>query len=440
MVDGIGNGLLSVANLHIFTVRLRNPGFDIVDDRLRLLRPGIVGSNDRQIRHPSADLAHLVPPGFRPVAAAAEETDQSVRVVGAQRPQQAFQRHGIVGIIDHQGKFVGYLHHLRPPFHLRRRKRVLHRLPVHAEMPADGNRCECIVDVESARGSNLHGKLDQPFRRKAHSKAASLIQKSDILRPQIRRRIDPVSFKLAGTAFCDRLPVGIVPVHNPHPALSEQQALTLQVVVKIFMLIFPDMVRLQICKDSEIKDKSLRPVQHQPLRGNLHHHRITARIRHHPKIFLHQIRLGRGVFRMNMRLPDNDFYGADQPHLSACLLQNGLHQIGGGRFAFRSRDADDLHPLCRMPEICRRDKGKRVADIRHTNHRHIRSLRQFYLMFCQQGRRPVAHRVRSELVTVRLCTRYADKQTAFDHLSGIINNIRYISFHRTAHALVRYFL
>ena len=29
VVDGIGNGLLSVANLHIFTVRLRNPGFDM---------------------------------------------------------------------------------------------------------------------------------------------------------------------------------------------------------------------------------------------------------------------------------------------------------------------------------------------------------------------------------------------------------------------------
>mgnify|MGYP002508795914 CR=1 FL=1 len=107
------------------------------------------------------------------------------------------------------------------------------------------------------------------------------------------------------------------------------------------------------------------------------------------------------------------------------------------------RDITDVIYLCRMPEICRRDKGKRVADIRHTNHRHIRSLRQFYppqsylvqkyfrmmadagcdtvvMEVSSQGR---AHRVRSELVTVRLCTRYADKQTAFDHLSGIINNI-----------------
>ena len=181
-------------------------------------------------------------------------------------------------------------------------------------------------------------------------------------------------------------------------------------------------------------------MQHQPLGGNLHHHRITACVRHHPKIFLYQIGLGRSVLRMDMRLSGYDFYGADQPHLPPSLLQNGLHQIGGGGFALRARNAYDLQLPCGVAEERRRDKGQRIVHILHADHRHIRPFRQFHLMLREQCRRPGTHRIRRKLMAVRFSPRYADKQAARCHLSGIIDNICYFLFCRAAHALVRYFL
>ena len=78
MFNGISDGFLAVADLYIFSVRLRHTGLDIVDNILRFLEPGIVGSNDGQIRQPAADLSHLETTLSGTVAAAAKQADQSV--------------------------------------------------------------------------------------------------------------------------------------------------------------------------------------------------------------------------------------------------------------------------------------------------------------------------------------------------------------------------
>ncbi len=339
-------------------------------------------------------------------------------------------------VIDHQGKLIRHAHRLRPAFHLGRRKGSLYLRPIHTEMPADGDGRQRIVNVEFSGGSRLHRKLSQPAGRKTHAQTPAFVQERDVLRPQIRRRINTVSFQPAGAVFRDRLPVGIIPVHDPYSALPEQQTLTVQVIIEILMLILPDMIRLQIRKNSKVKDKSLGSVQHQPLGRNFHHHRITACVRHHPKIFLYQIRLRCCVLRVDMGIPDDDFNGADQPHLSACLLQNRFHQISGGGFPLRSRDADDLHLLCRMPKICRRDKRHSIAGIFHPDHRDVTAIGKFHLVLHQQGGRSGFRRRRRILMSVCLRSGNADEQTALRHLSGIIYSICYFLFHRASHALV----
>ena len=76
--DGISDGFLAVADLHIFSIRLRHTGLDIIDNILRLLKPGIIRRNDRQIRQPAADLSHLETSLSGTIAAAAKQADQSV--------------------------------------------------------------------------------------------------------------------------------------------------------------------------------------------------------------------------------------------------------------------------------------------------------------------------------------------------------------------------
>ena len=63
------------ADFHIFSVGFFNPVFNIVDNCLGLLIPGIVGSDDRQIRQPAGYLSHFKAPLPCAVAAAAKKAD-----------------------------------------------------------------------------------------------------------------------------------------------------------------------------------------------------------------------------------------------------------------------------------------------------------------------------------------------------------------------------
>ncbi len=303
-------------------------------------------------------------------------------------------------------------------------------------MPADGYGRQGIVYAEPAGHRNLHRKMQQAGHVKAHPQTALLLHKRKVLRPQVCRRIDPVGLQRTGMFRGDSLPVCIVLIDDTGPALLEQQTLTVQIILEIPVLPFADMIRLQIGKDAEVKDKALRPVQHQSLGRYLHHHRITASVGHLPEIFLHQIRFRRSVVCRNVRIADDDLDGADQSHLPARLLQNGTHKISTGGLPFCSRNADDLHLLSRMAEESSRQEGHRIPGIRHLDHRHIRLCRKLHLLLHKQYPRTGFHRRRREPVSVRHGARNADKHTARHYLPGVVDDIRHFSIQRAPYTRI----
>ena len=72
-------------------------------------------------------------------------------------------------------------------------------------------------------------------------------------------------FYLTGSLSEYIFKIGIIYICNPDLTLSEKQSLTSLIVFKILMLIRSNMIFPQICKNSDFKWNSCRPMQHQPL-------------------------------------------------------------------------------------------------------------------------------------------------------------------------------
>ena len=60
-------------------------------------------------------------------------------------------------------------------------------------------------------------------------------------------------------------------------------------MLKVPVLIWSDMVRLYIGKNTVIKHKALGSVKHKSLRRNLHYHTVTACVHHFAEVFLNHI-------------------------------------------------------------------------------------------------------------------------------------------------------
>ena len=79
--DHIPDRLLTVCNLNESAFCFPDSRPDIVQNRLWFLIPRIVRGDDGQIRQTPRHLSHLESPVPRAVSAAAEETDQALRMV-----------------------------------------------------------------------------------------------------------------------------------------------------------------------------------------------------------------------------------------------------------------------------------------------------------------------------------------------------------------------
>lgn len=193
------------------------------------------------------------------------------------------------------------------------------------------------------------------------------------------------------------------------------------------MLVRSDMIRLQICKNTEIEYKALGPVEHQRLRGNLHYNGITARFHHFGKIFLQKIGFRRRIDRVNMRVSDDNFNGSDQSYLSSRIFQDGFYQISGRRLTLRSGDANRRQLFRRMVKPRRRYEREGIAGILHPDQSRFRLFRKLYFMDTIIAAAFSLLPLRQPDVRQNLPLD-ADKQTAFYNFSGVIHDRRNFFF------------
>ena len=168
-------------------------------------------------------------------------------------------------------------------------------------------------------------------------------------------------------------------------ALLKKKSLTPLVIVKILVLIGPDMIPSEIRKYSNLKRNAGCTVKHQSLRRNFHYNTVAPRFHHLCKILLDRIRLGRCIRRRYLLIADNCLDRAYKPYFITHAVKNGFNHIGCSSLAFRSRYADNFHLFRRVSEIGGRHKRQSISRILYADHRHI--FIHLYFAFYNHSRR-----------------------------------------------------
>ena len=241
---------------------------------------------------------------------------------------------------------------------------------------------------------------------------------------QISFRRKSVSFQLTGMPFDNSLKVFIISVDNSHTTLPEQHRFASEIIIKILMLIRSDMVWLDICKNAEIKDKSLCSVKHQSLRRYFHNNSIAACFYHIMKIFLHHVGFRCCVSCRNMLLTDDRLNSSDQANLISCILKNRFHHVCCCCFSLGSCDSDSFQLPGRMSEPCCGNKCHCITCVLYLDHSYIS--RSFYRFLHDKSFGSFGNHIRYEFMSIYNSTSDTDKKASFIYFTGVINNRSYL--------------
>ena len=230
----------------------------------------------------------------------------------------------------------------------------------------------------------------------------------------------------------------VVGVENAGPALPEEQALAVQIILEILMLGGADVVRLEVREHPDLKGDAVGAVQHQGLGGDLHDRAVHARFDHFPQIFLDHVGLGRGVGGGNVLLPDDRLDGPDETHAVARVLEDGAHHVGSGGLALGPRDADHRDLLCRIAEPGGRGVREAHPGVRDRDDGHLfgkcQSLRQRMAFLHHHSGRSRGNDLGKVAVAVAHGSRDGDEEAALSRSARIIDHIFDITVRVSLHA------
>ena len=129
-------------------------------------------------------------------------------------------------------------------------------------MTADCYGTQRIINTEVSRNVNFNFEVHFSWQFISDAKTSRLCKEINIRRFKVIIPIYTKSFQV--TCMSLKNPVNIVSIHiyNTMFALFQKHALAMKIIVKIFMLIWTDMIRLNICENTIIKCKSWNSVKH----------------------------------------------------------------------------------------------------------------------------------------------------------------------------------
>ena len=223
LVNSPGDGGLPVADDLDGGGAVLHAGEDLVDDGLRILGAGIVAGDHAQIRQLRRDPAHDGALPVVPVAAAAEEGDESAPGDRAQGLQHLFQRVGLVGVVDEDRVVPVGGDHLHPALHaLGAAHGVGAFLQRNPQRQAHRHNAQSVIDREHAGDGQLGQGQLPAHGGEAHTGCCE----PQVLGHQVRLvalcRVGPAG---AGGALEHKVCPGVVRVQAAHPALGKELAL-----------------------------------------------------------------------------------------------------------------------------------------------------------------------------------------------------------------------
>ena len=220
----------------------------------------------------------------------------------------------------------------------------------------------------------------------------------------------------------------IVPVKDPDPAAGKELRLAGQIVGKIRMFVWADMVRGKIRIDAVIEVDAVRAVVLDAGGGDLHHHVFAALFQHIGGIALDIVRFRRGVFSRKVLVQHSDAVGPDHARLFPGGLQDRHQHVRGGGLALGPGHADDRELLRRIAEPRGREQRQRFPPVSGFHHRNVcvaqdpaRHGREFApVLLNDHGRRALLGNLRKEVVGIGPEAVDRDEQAAGTGFAGIV--------------------
>ena len=126
----------------------------------------------------------------------------------------------------------------------------------------------------------------------------------------------------------------------------------MNIVVHIFMFIFPNMVFCKVCKNSIIKFKSTCSMKHQCLRRYFHNNIFQSCVRHLTERFLYDIRFWCCIDGWNSLISDDCLNRSDQSCLLSCMFEDYTDHIRCCCLSFGSCDTDRCQLFCWISKVC----------------------------------------------------------------------------------------
>ena len=132
-------------------------------------------------------------------------------------------------------------------------------------MPAYSDRCQGIVYAEVPRYVDLYIKIHQSIDMVFHAQITRCGNVLYIGGPKVSLLRESIGLHLAGRIAEHILKPLVIHVCNSKPALCKQNPFAALIILKIFMLVGPNVVLAQIRENTDLELDPRCPVKHQPL-------------------------------------------------------------------------------------------------------------------------------------------------------------------------------
>ena len=208
--------------------------------------------------------------------------------------------------------------------------------------------------------------------------------------------------------------MGVADVHDNVPALGEEAALRLEVLLHRPVKV--EMVLAQVREDEDREARAVETPFCRRDRRRFHHAHVVAGSDHLAEQALQVDRLGRVEGRRADLVSDAALDTAEQPRVSSCRLEDRPEQKRGRRLSARAGDTDDLELAGRIAEELDGGPRHRLAHARDDE------LKRVDLEPALDDERGGSCRKRcpGEVVPVRLRTRNAEEERARHDLVGVV--------------------
>jgi hypothetical protein len=327
----------------------RDSSLDRGGDQGGLFAPRVVVRHHERVGAPGCGRAHQRTLVGIPIATAAENTMQPPRRQRAERGEDASERVGRVGVVDHDEHLVsGLAAALQASGHGRRRaQRREPRVERHAAGEADPQRDEQVLQVVSADqgGAQLAQLASQVHRRGEPRGVDANVARRELGGEPGRRHAQDLALRALAERSAERS------VHTDHRVTRREldEEPRLGGAIGLHRAVEIEVVLGQVGEGRDLEGQRVHTIEREGMARHLHHEVTAAPLDHRRQRARGVVALGRGVGRRQLQLAEEAAQRTEHRRPVTRGVEQRPREVGGGGLAVGARHAHDRQRSLRVP-------------------------------------------------------------------------------------------